>query len=45
MDNLLVNTAGFVGLDTPLGPFYLAIGIDEDGRSALHLNLGGLRTP
>lgn len=45
MGDLLVNGAGFVGLDTPLGPFYLAIGVDEEGRSSLHLNLGGLRTP
>ncbi len=45
LEDLLFNTAGFVGLDTPLGPFYLAIGVDQEGRSALHLNLGGLRTP
>jgi NTE family protein len=45
LEDLLVNAAGFVGLDTPLGPVYLAIGVDEEGRSSLHLNLGGLRTP
>jgi len=38
-----LNGALFVGLDTPLGPVYLAAGLDEDGGSSLYLLLGRFR--
>ena len=34
------NGAAFLGLDTLVGPVYLAAGMDEDGRSAFYLLLG-----
>ena len=42
-DSARLNGAGFVGLDTPLGPVYLAIGFDEGGGNSLYLLLGRLR--
>ncbi len=39
----LLNGALFVGIDTPLGPIYLAAGIEEGGSSSLYLLLGRLR--
>jgi NTE family protein len=38
-----VNGAGFVGLDTPLGPVYFAIGVDEGGGNSFYLLLGRIR--
>lgn len=35
-----VDGALFLGLDTLLGPFYLAAGLDEDGATAFYLLLG-----
>lgn len=42
-DSARFNGAGFIGLDTPLGPVYLAIGFDEGGGNSLYLLLGRLR--
>jgi len=42
-DSARVNGAGFVGLDTPLGPVYFAIGFDEGGGNSLYLLLGRFR--
>jgi len=38
-----LNGSLFLGLDTPLGPVYLAVGLDEGGGSSLYLLLGRLR--
>ncbi|KPJ81393.1 MAG: hypothetical protein AMJ58_05380, partial [Gammaproteobacteria bacterium SG8_30] len=38
-----LNGSLFLGLDTPLGPVYLAVGVDEGGGSSLYLLLGRLR--
>jgi NTE family protein len=38
-----INGSGFFGLDTPLGPVYLAVGLDEGGGSSLYLLLGRIR--
>ena len=38
-----LNGAGFVGLDTPLGPVYLAVGFDEGGGNSFYLLLGRFR--
>jgi len=42
-DTARVNGAGFIGLDTPLGPVYLAVGFDEGGGNSFYLLLGPLR--
>lgn len=42
-DSARVNGAGFVGLDTPLGPVYLAVGFDEGGGNSFYLLLGRFR--
>lgn len=39
----LLNGALFVGLDTPLGPVYVAAGVEEGGGSSFYLLLGGLQ--
>jgi NTE family protein len=38
--DLRMNGSLFFGLDTPLGPVYLATGFDEDGDKAFYLFLG-----
>jgi NTE family protein len=38
--SLLVNGSLFAGLDSWLGPLYLAAGFAEDGGSSLYLFLG-----
>jgi NTE family protein len=38
--DLRMNGSVFFGLDTPLGPVYLATGFDEDGGKAFYLFLG-----
>jgi len=38
-----LNGAGFIGLDTPLGPVYLAVGFDEGGGNSFYLLLGRIR--
>jgi len=38
-----LNGSVFVGLDTPLGPVYFAVGLDEGGGSSLYLLLGRFR--
>ena len=35
----------FFGVDTPLGPVYLAAGFDEGGDKAFYLFLGGHSNP
>lgn len=42
-DTARFNGAGFVGLDTPLGPVYLAVGFDEGGGNSFYLLLGRIR--
>ena len=42
-DTARVNGAGFIGLDTPLGPVYLAVGFDEGGGNSFYLLLGRFR--
>ena len=34
------NASLFFGLDSPLGPVYLAAGYDQEGESAFYLFLG-----
>ncbi len=38
--DLRMNGSLFFGLDTPLGPVYLATGFDEGGDKAFYLFLG-----
>ncbi len=38
--DLRMNASLFFGLDTPLGPVYLATGYDEGGDKAFYLFLG-----
>jgi len=38
--DLRMNGSVFFGLDTPLGPVYLAAGYDEGGDKAFYLFLG-----
>lgn len=40
VDDLRTNGSLFFGVDTPLGPLYLATGFDEDGDKAFYLFLG-----
>lgn len=40
VDDLRTNGSLFFGVDTPLGPVYLATGFDEDGDKAFYLFLG-----
>lgn len=40
VDDLRTNGSLFFGVDTPLGPLYLATGFDEDGEKAFYLFLG-----
>lgn len=40
LDDLRTNGSLFFGVDTPLGPVYLATGFDEDGDKAFYLFLG-----
>ena len=40
LDDLRTNGSLFFGVDTPLGPVYLAAGFDEDGDKAFYLFLG-----
>lgn len=39
-DDMLVSGAGFLGLDSPLGPLYLGCGYSEGGRDSVYLYLG-----
>jgi NTE family protein len=34
------NASVFFGVDSPLGPVYLAVGYDEEGENAFYLFLG-----
>jgi NTE family protein len=40
LDDVIVAGSGFVGVDTPLGPFYLAYGHAEGGNDAVYFFLG-----
>lgn len=40
VDDLRTNGSIFFGVDSPLGPLYLATGFDEDGEKAFYLFLG-----
>ena len=40
LGDLRMNASLFFGLDTPLGPVYLATGYDEGGDKAFYLFLG-----
>jgi len=40
LDDLRTNGSLFFGVDSPLGPLYLAAGFDEDGDKAFYLFLG-----
>lgn len=40
LDDLRTDGSIFFGVDTPLGPVYLATGFDEDGDKAFYLFLG-----
>ena len=40
LDDLIVAGSGFIGLDTPLGPVYLAYGHAEGGHDSAYLFLG-----
>jgi NTE family protein len=40
VDSMLINGSLFFGLDTPIGPFYLAVGIAENGSTRFYLFLG-----
>ena len=40
LDDLIVAGSGFVGVDTPLGPVYLAYGHAEGGNDSVYLFLG-----
>jgi NTE family protein len=40
VEDLRTNGSFYFGLDTPLGPVYLAAGFDEDGDKAFYLFLG-----
>jgi NTE family protein len=40
IDDLRTNGSLFFGVDSPLGPVYLATGFDEDGDKAFYLFLG-----
>jgi NTE family protein len=42
-DTAIWNGAGFLGLDTPVGPVYLAVGFDEGGGNSFYLLLGRIR--
>ena len=39
-DSLLTNGSLFLGLDSFLGPLYLAAGFSEDGETSLYLFIG-----
>jgi NTE family protein len=39
-DDTLLAGSVFIGVDTPLGPLYLALGVAEDGNESLYLSLG-----
>ncbi|MBM2853269.1 MAG: hypothetical protein HW417_197 [Steroidobacteraceae bacterium] len=43
VDSARFNSAAFLGLDTFLGPVYLAAGVDERGSRSFYLMLGRLR--
>jgi NTE family protein len=43
VDSARFNGAAFLGLDTFLGPVYLAAGVDEHGSRSFYLLLGRLR--
>ncbi len=43
VDSARFNGAAFLGLDTFLGPVYLAAGVDEHGSRSFYLMLGRLR--
>jgi NTE family protein len=43
VDSARFNSAAFLGLDTFLGPVYLAAGVDEHGSRSFYLMLGRLR--
>ncbi|MGH8149566.1 MAG: BamA/TamA family outer membrane protein, partial [Steroidobacteraceae bacterium] len=40
LDSVRKDGSVFLGLDTPLGPVYLATGIDQEGLEAFYLSLG-----
>jgi NTE family protein len=40
LDNTRKDASVFLGLDTPIGPLYIATGIEEGGRQAFYLFLG-----
>jgi len=42
-DTARFNGSGFLGLDTPIGPVYLAVGFDEGGGNSFYLLLGRVR--
>ncbi len=39
-DDVIVAGSAFIGMDTPLGPVYLAYGHAEGGRNSAYLSLG-----
>lgn len=40
VESLLLNGSLFFGLDTPIGPLYLAVGATENGRTNFYLFIG-----
>ncbi|MEN8199439.1 MAG: patatin, partial [Thermodesulfobacteriota bacterium] len=42
LDNSLAGGSVFLGLDTPIGPFFLGYGLAEGGESSFYLYLGPL---
>ncbi|MEE8307566.1 MAG: BamA/TamA family outer membrane protein, partial [Gammaproteobacteria bacterium] len=40
LDDLILAASGFAGVDTPLGPIYLAYGYAEGGNDSVYLFLG-----
>lgn len=44
-DNLVLAGSLFAGVDTPLGPMFLAYGINDDGQASWYLTFGSLLRP
>ena len=40
IDDLIIAGSGFLGIDTPIGPIYLAYGHAEGGNNAVYFFLG-----
>ncbi len=40
VESLLINGSLFLGMDTPIGPLYLAVGVAEKGETSLYLFFG-----